>query len=327
MLNLYIFCGGMFMIKFAIVGATGLVGKKIIQVLMEQNMLEGNSLKLFASEESKNRKIKVNNKFFEVFPLVSEVLEEKFDIVFFSAGDDVSRIWAEKFVLNGAIVIDNSNAFRRNPKIPLVVPEINGELCFGESKLISNPNCSTIQLAIVLNRLLKLAKIEKVVVSTYQSVSGAGREALNDFFNGTNFSIPEGIKNNFISHIGAVGESGFCVEEEKIMFEISKILNTKINCVATAVRVPIPFCHGESVYVQFDRDIGLDEVLKVLSVKEIVVDKFDSLPSNISNTDETHVCRIRKAGKNEIAFFIVADNLRRGAATNAVLIAKNLLKI
>ena len=309
----------------AIVGASGLVGQEIIKVLNEEGLLSNIKLRLYVSNKSAGKRIIVCGKEYLLEELSSEVLKRKHDVVFFSAGDEISKVWAPKFVKKGAFVIDNTNAFRRESFVPLVVPEINASQ-IGDSKLIANPNCSTIQLAVVLKRLLNVSKIKSVIVSTYQSVSGAGKKALLDFENNTSFEIKEGITNNVIAKIGKINNQGFSTEEDKIMFETNKILNSSIHVVATAVRVPVCFCHSESVFVEFDNEICLHDIKEALICEHVVFDDQEIfLPTKCVHSNKTFVCRLRQTGKNQIAFFVVADNLRRGAAFNAVKIFSYLL--
>lgn len=311
-------------VKIAIVGGSGLVGEKIIRILFEERV-NVSEIRLFVSKKSAGKSIILGGKEFRFELLTEKAAEQKFDIVFFSAGDEISKIWAEKFAKHGAYVIDNSNAFRREQNIPLVVPEINGDRILKTTKIIANPNCSTIQLAMVLKSLSKLSQIEKVVVSTYQSVSGAGKEALLDLYNHTNNEIPEMICGNVIEKIGRIEENGFCTEENKIMFEINKILESDYSVCASTVRVPIPFCHTESVYVKFRGNVSVLDAENSLKADKIIIDDILSLPADIADTNLVHVCRIRQFSKDELALFVVADNLRRGAAYNAVLIAKIII--
>lgn len=313
--------------KVAIVGASGLVGEKIIEVLKEEKMLKNVELTLFVSGKSANEEIFIENKRYRFLILCENNINQKFDIVFFSAGEDVSIKWAKEFSMRGAFVIDNSNAFRRDKNIPLVIPEINFQLINLDTKIIANPNCSTIQLALAVFALRDFAKINKIVVSTYQSVSGAGKSALNDLFNNTNFEIKEGISGNVIQKIGKISENGFCEEENKIMFELNKILNENYSICANTVRVPISLCHTESVYISFESEIDIKLVKQSFIKHNLVFDENLSLPAEIANTNETHICRLRKFSENEITFFVVADNLRRGAAYNAVLIAKKVMEL
>ena len=311
--------------KVAIVGATGLVGKSIIDNLYEEGMLKDIDLSLYVSDKSAGSPFEAYGKRYTLKELDSKALTENFDIVLFSAGEEVSKLWARRFTDHGAYVIDNSSAFRREKDVPLVVPEINLSAVTSNTKLISNPNCSTIQLVLVLNAIKQLAKFRKVVVSTYQSVSGAGSDALADLLNGTNNFIKEGIKDNLITYIGSINDRGYCTEEDKLMFETNKILGENIDLLATSIRVPTPYCHGESVYIQFDRSIDKGKVEMLLKKSGIKLsDIHQSLPG-CHNTNDVYVSRIRKGSDNELLMFITADNLRRGASYNAVMIAKSLL--
>ncbi len=313
--------------KLAIVGASGLVGQSMLKVLEEENMLELFDITLYVSCLSAGGLVRVGKNIELLTLLDQNAKTQKFDFVMMSAGDDVSKEYAKHFADNGAYVIDNSNAFRRDVDVPLVVPEINSSKLDGKSKIIANPNCSTIELVLVLDKLTKLSSIKKVVVSTYQSVSGAGTEAILDFKNQTNFMITEGITNNVIAHIGEFEEFGYCTEEDKIMFETSKILGQHIDLCATTVRVPICFCHGESVFVQFEEKVLAKYAKEALECDYIKVDSETvSLPTKCAGENITKVCRIRNSGKHELAFFIVADNLRRGASYNAVEILKILIE-
>lgn len=313
-------------VKIGIVGATGLVGEKVIKILCEENLIENIDLHLISSEKSAGKRIFVNGLEYRIFKLDETCLNFNLDYVIFSAGDDVSRDWVERFVNSGACVIDNTNAFRRCENVPLVVPEINFNLVSEETKIIANPNCSTIQLVVVLDRLKKLSNISKVIVSTYQSVSGAGKNALLELSNNQNYVFEKGIRNNIIPKIGGIDENGNCTEEDKIVFETNKILNDNIDVIATTVRVPICFCHGESVFVEFENDVDIEEVKKVLDCEYIKFSENELFyPTECVDTDYTYVCRLRKFKEKEFGMFILADNLRRGAAFNAVQILKNII--
>lgn len=313
------------MINVAIVGASGLVGQKIIEILIEEKLMDKINLTLFVSEKSAGQTVKICGSEFEYVLLTKTEANKKQDVVFFSAGDEISKTWAKKFLKNGAFVIDNTNAFRRDKNVPLIVPEINKNE-IKNARLIANPNCSTIQMVVVLDVLKKLSKINRVVVSTYQSVSGAGKEALNDLENKTKNKIVEGINNNVIPKIGEIDSTGFSVEENKIMFETNKILNDNIEVIATAVRVPVPFCHAESVFVEFERSVNIKEIKQALRAEHI---KFSDngifLPSECVGSNLTYVCRLRSCSPNSVAFFVVADNLRRGASYNAVKIFEHII--
>jgi len=312
--------------KLGIVGASGLVGKTILTVLKEEGLLEIFDLYLIVSEKNADKEVCFNNKKYKYIKLTEDCLTLKLDVLFFSAGDDVSKIWAPRFAKLGCYVINNSNAFRKEKNVPLVVPEININQINKNTKIIANPNCSTIQLVLVLHQLLNCGEISDVIISSYQSVSGAGREAVEDLKNNTKNYFDIQIKDNIIAHIGKIGESGFCNEENKIMFETQKILQKNINIYATTVRVPVESCHGESVYLKFKNSVTKKLINKVLKCKFIKYSSKIYHNNYCKNKNETFVYRLRKPTKNEILFFVMADNLRRGAAYNAVLILKYLLK-
>ncbi len=311
--------------KLAIVGVTGLVGQTVLKVLSEEGMLDSFEVFMLTSNRSAGKVCVFGEKHYRLIELNDDVLKFKFDYSIFLTSEDVSKKWVEKFSNNGTIVIDNSSAFRMVSDVPLVVPEINFNSIKKSDKIIANPNCSTIQLVLVLDRLKRLCDFELVVVSSYQSVSGAGKDALLDLENNTHNVFECGIKDNFIAKIGGVCENGFCSEENKIMAESQKILNQKFNIVATSVRVPVTFCHGESVYVKFSKEIDFEKVKKVLDCDYIRVGEDMFYPADCAGSNETFVFRLRKFSNREIMFFVIADNLRRGAAFNAVEILKRLI--
>ena len=311
--------------KLAIVGASGLVGQTVLKVLKEEGLFDKFEIFMLSSSKSAGKVLIFDDRHFRLIELNDEVLKYKFDYAIFVMSEDVSRVWVEKFANNGTVVIDNSSAFRMVKNIPLVVPEINFNIIKKSDKIIANPNCSTIQLVLVLDRLRQLSKLKTVIVSSYQSVSGAGKDALFDLNNKTNNFFEMGIDDNFIARIGSFSENGFCSEENKIMLESQKILDEEFNIVATTVRVPISFCHGESVYVKFSKKVDLEDVKKVLKSNRIKFSDDMFYPNVCAGTNETYVFRLRKCSDNEIAFFVIADNLRRGAAFNAVEILKNLI--
>lgn len=311
--------------KLAIVGVSGLVGQTVLKVLKEEGLIDKFELYLFSSSRSAGKILVFEERHFRLFELREEFLKIGFDYAIFVTNEDISFKWVQKFADEGTVVIDNSSAFRMIEKVPLVVPEINFNLIKNDDKIIANPNCSTIQLVLVLDRLRTLASLDTVVVSSYQSVSGAGKEALLDLENNTNCIFEKGIKNNIIAQIGKLTNNLNCTEENKIILESQKILNDKFNIAATTVRVPIRFCHGESVYVKFSKNIDFDRVKEVLSCEYICLSDEVVLPIECENTNLTYISRLRKHSKNEILFFVIADNLRRGAAYNAVEILKRLI--
>lgn len=312
--------------KLVIIGASGLVGQTILDVLFEEKLISEFDITLVVSNKSLGKQVMYGNRIFRYVLLNEKLLSKKFDYVIFSSGDDVSREWALKFAERGSVVIDNSNAFRREKTIPLVVPEINFNSIKNNDKIISNPNCSTIQLVVVLEKLMKLSNIKDVVVSSYQSVSGAGKDAILDLKNRTTNYFDVNICDNIIPQIGGILENGFCTEEDKIMFETNKILNSNLNVVATTVRVPISLCHGESVYVKFEKEVAFKKIENAIRCDYIEVCDGLVYPEKCVNSNKTYVFRLRKVSNKEIAFFVLANNLRRGAAYNAVEILRKLIK-
>jgi aspartate-semialdehyde dehydrogenase len=325
--------------KLVIAGATGLVGREMLKVLEERNLTTHfQSIILCASPASKGVKIESNSGIFEVTTL-EEALNLKPDYALFSAGGEVSRKWAPLFAHQNCTVIDNSSAWRMDAEVPLVVPEINAHT-LGNHTLIANPNCSTIQLAMVLQPLHLLAGIKRVVVSTYQSVSGTGKAALEQLFderagNQTKPVYPHPIDLNCIPQCDVFMENGYTREEMKMIQETRKILNNNdLLITATAVRIPVTGGHSESVNIEFNQHISPNQVRAILSATQgiCVLDNpaTHSYPMPIisAGKDEVFVGRIRKdeSIENGIQLWITADNLRKGAATNAVQILQQLLK-
>ena len=310
--------------KIAIIGASGLVGRKMIESLTFFNNIE---LICYCSSNSKNKVI-LGHKMIEL----SDQTIKKVDFALFSAGGNVSKEWAKKFIDLGAIVIDNSNAFRRNENVPLVIPEINIH-SIKNHKLIANPNCSTIQVALVLH-YLKPFGLKSVIASTYQSASGAGNTGIQDLENNTTNKFPYILKDNLIPQIDTPLENGFTLEEDKMMFELKKILELpNLHVVCSSIRVPIHYCHGVSVYVEFEQDIDIYKIKHILNNSKGIVFKDDlknniyPLPSIATNSDSIYVGRIRQDPQNSkaILFWCVADNLRKGASTNAIQILTSLI--
>lgn len=310
--------------KVAIVGATGLVGKKIFEQLKDKNI----ELVLYASKRSKGKEIcgqKVK--------VLSILSVKKVDFAIFSAGSEISKKYAPIFAKRGAIVIDNSSAFRQDENIPLVVPEINFEKVSNKTKIIANPNCSTIQIVLVLFYLSQIAKIKRVVISTYQSASGAGEKGIFDLENETTLKIAQVLKDDLVPQIGNFSNNGYSEEENKMIFEIQKILGKKINITATAVRVPIHFCHGASVNVEFEEQFNLQDVFdKLKNAKGVVLcDNLDKniypLCKNAVQNKNVFVGRIRRdfSVESGLNFWVVADNLYKGASTNAIQIMQEII--
>lgn len=317
----------------AIVGATGLVGREILKILDQKNFLENNDVFLYASKRSQNKKLKINNKKFVVRTLCEQHLENNYDYVFFSAGKEISLKWANEFVKRGAVVIDNSSAFRRDKNIPLVVPEINGENSIN-SNIIANPNCSTIGVSVPLYAISKIYKIKKVIISTYQAVSGAGQKGKDDLKFKTSKKFPYVIYNNLIPQIDNGLENNYTYEEDKMDYELKRILNEdEILVSATCVRVPISNCHSESVFVEFDEIVDIGKIKNTLKVQEGMM-VFDNLNQDIypmpiiaNERNEIFVGRLRygDSSKRSITFFISFDNIRKGAGLNAVQIMECIL--
>lgn len=328
----------------AVVGATGAVGREMIKTL-EQRNFPVKKLVALASKRSAGKRLK----FKEEEVVVQELRPESFegvDIALFSAGGDRSKEFAPEAVKRGAVVIDNSSAFRMERDVPLVVPEVNPEDVEWHKGIIANPNCSTIQMVVVLKPLHDVAKIKRVVVSTYQAVSGAGAEAIEELKEQTRAvlegreapppkKIPKQIAFNCVPHIDKFFESGYTREELKMINETKKIMHDdSIKVSPTCVRVPVFIGHSEAVNIEFERPITVEEAREVLSrapgVK--VVDDFENLvyptPIDVAGKDEVLVGRIREDDtiENGLNLWIVGDNLRKGAALNAVQIAELLLE-
>ena len=324
--------------KLAIIGGTGLVGSIILKVL-EERKFPVKKLFVVASERSIGQKITFKKRFIEVIGL-EECLELKPDIALFSTGVDISLKWAPKFVNVGAIVIDNSTAWRMDATKKLIVPEINGDILTPKDTIIANPNCSTIQLVMIIAPLHKVFGIKRIVISTYQSVTGTGIKAVqqlkNEYKNiSTGKVYPHPIYQNVLPHCDIFQENGYTKEEMKLVNETHKILNDRnIGISATAVRVPVIGGHSESVNISFKKAFDLTQIKKILEKAKgvIVRDAPDKnsypMPINAEGKDDVFVGRIRKdfSQKNTLNLWIVADNLRKGAATNAVQIAEILIK-
>ena len=325
--------------KIAIVGSSGLVGRTVLKVLEEKNFTNV-TYTLFSSKNSAGNKITFLGEDYILCELKDDSFEHKFDYAIFCAGGAVSKKYAPIAVKNGCIVIDNSSEFRMNPNVPLVVPEVNPDEIFNHHGIIANPNCSTIQAVVALNPLDEKYKIKRIVYSTYQAVSGAGRYGIEDLENknyGTSLKkFPYSIYNNCIPHIDVFMDDGYTKEEHKMINETRKILNkTDLPITATAVRVPIVNCHGESINVEFENDFDLYDVKMLLqnSPGIIINDNPEKnqypLSSKANGYDDVFVGRIRRdfSVKYGLNLWVVADNLRKGAATNAVQILEKLIAI
>ncbi len=323
--------------KIALIGATGMVGKVMINLIHERK-IKYKQLILVASDKSQGQKILVNEEIYTVTSIENGV-KLKPDYAIFSAGSEVSLDWAPRFAEVGSTVIDNSSAWRMDPKKKLVIPEINGNVLNPDDKIIANPNCSTIQMLMVLAPIHKNYGIKRVIVSTYQSVTGTGLKGLNQLTNEENNVVGEmvykyPIHRNAIPHCDDFLKNGYTKEEVKLANETKKILDPKIKVSATAVRVPVVGGHSESVNITLKKGFKLPEIKKLLknSAGLIVKDDPNSfkypMPIDAENTDSVYVGRIREdfSEKNSINLWIVSDNLRKGAATNAIQIMEYLEK-
>lgn len=313
--------------KIAIVGATGEVGNMMLNCLNDFN-IDYTELKLFASQKSEGKIINFNNKSYMINALDKNSLKEKFDYILFSAGSSIAKEYAKTGAEAGAVVIDNSSAFRQNREIPLVVPEVNGFLLEGYNGIISNPNCSTIQMIHILDIFEKLYKLEKVVVTTFQSVSGAGHKGIQTLLNQRvgiceNGPFTKKIDLNVIPQIGEFYENGYCEEELKMCNESRKILNLpELKITATTVRVPVIFGHSESIYIETVNTVDLQELYNVFKKnKTVFIDNPYITPLEIGNSNLSHISRLRYANdKRSVNLWNVAHNVRLGAAANAVKI-------
>ncbi len=324
----------------AVVGATGMVGRKFLEVLTEKNLPVENYY-LFASAKSAGSTVDFMGKPHTVIELKEEnLIGKNIDIALFSAGGSVSKEFAPIFAKHGILVIDNSSAWRRDPEVPLVVPECNADDIKNHKNIIANPNCSTIQAMVVLKPLHEAFKIKRVIYSTYQAVSGAGVKGFEDLKNGINGEPPKKfpypIFGNCIPHIDVFLDNGYTMEEDKMIFETKKILGDQsIKVTATCVRVPVYYGHSESINLEFEKPCTAEQVKEILSKTEGVVVQDD--PKNnvypmallAENKNEVFVGRIRedKTVENGINLWCVADNIRKGAATNAVQIAEKAMEI
>ena len=323
--------------KIALIGATGMVGKVMMNLIQERK-IKYQKLILVASDKSIGKKILLNEKFFTIIS-IENCVKLKPDYAIFSAGSEVSLEWAPRFAEVGSTVIDNSSAWRMDPKKKLIIPEINGNVLYSDDKIIANPNCSTIQMLMVLAPIHKKYEIKRVIVSTYQSVTGTGLKGLNQLKNEENNIIGEmayehPIHRNAIPHCDDFMENGYTKEEIKLSNETKKILDPKIKVSATAVRVPIVGGHSESVNITLKRGFKISEIKKLLNISPGVIVKDDPenfsypMPIDAENTDSVYVGRIREdfSEKNSLNLWIVSDNLRKGAATNAIQIMEYLEK-
>lgn len=323
-------------LNVGLVGSTGLVGGAFLTVLADRKFPVA-SLKPFASKASLGKNISFNGKDYPV-AILEDSAFEGLDVVFIATGEDISLEWSPKIANKGIFVVDNSSAFRMHPETPLVCPEINSHLVNKAQKLYANPNCSTIQLVVLLGALKNAGTLKDVTVASYQAVSGGGRDALSELKNqSADLSVkpsafPKQIAFNCIPQIGSFDEFGFSSEEQKIMNETKKILNLpNLSVSAQTVRVPVENGHAESAWVTFEEELTKEQVFKALNDQEglnVRLDGFDT-QVEVSGSDETYVSRIRQDLDNpkRWLFWVVADNIRKGAATNAIQIAEKIIAL
>lgn len=324
--------------RIAVVGCTGLVGTEMLKVIDELNLTVSEIIPV-ASEKSVGRSILFRGNEYKVISMQQGVASKP-DVAIFSAGGDVSKEWAPEFAKVGCFVVDNSSAWRMDPTKKLVVPEINGDTLTPNDKIIANPNCSTIQMVLVLAPLHKKYGINRVVVSTYQAITGTGQKAVTQFENERKgvkgpMVYPHPIDMNCLPQCDVFTDNGYTKEEMKLVNETQKILNDyNIRLTATAVRVPVVGGHSESVNIEFKSSFDVNDVRTILSKTEgvVVLDNTEKseypMPINAKNRNEVFVGRIRRdhSTENGLNLWIVADNLRKGAATNAVQIVDLLNK-
>jgi aspartate-semialdehyde dehydrogenase len=329
--------------KVVVVGATGNVGREMLDILAERNF-PADEVVAVASRRSQGVECSFGDKTLKVKALDHFDFSDV-DICLMSAGGAVSKEWSPKIAAQGAVVIDNSSAWRMDPDVPLIVPEVNADAITGFTKknIIANPNCSTAQLVVALKPLHDKAKIKRVVVATYQSVSGAGKDAMDELFSQSKavFTLdevqtkkfPKRIAFNVIPHIDVFMEDGYTKEEWKMMVETKKILDPKIKLTATCVRVPVFVGHSEAVNIEFENPITADEAREILRNAPgcLVIDKHEPggyvTPYECVGEDATYISRIREDAtiENGLQIWVVSDNLRKGAALNAVQIAECLI--
>ena len=323
--------------KVAVVGATGMVGNVMMEVLKERSFPISEFIPV-ASERSVGKKLTFSGTEYSIVGLATAI-EMQPDIAIFSAGGSTSLEWAPKFAEVGTTVIDNSSAWRMHPDHKLIVPEINGHTLTAEDKIIANPNCSTIQLVLAMKPLHAKYNIKRAVVSTYQSITGTGVAATRQMENERNgvegeMAYPYTIDRNCLPHCDVFLENGYTKEEMKLTNETKKILDPAINVTATAVRVPVVGGHSEAVNIEFENDFDLNEVRRLLHEQDGITVKDDPttntypMPLYAESKDDVFVGRIRRdeSQDNTLNMWVVSDNLRKGAATNAVQIAQLILE-
>ena len=319
--------------KLALVGATGVVGRTALEVLTEMN-LPIHEYVFFASKRSAGSSIHFNGKDYIVQELTDTSFDEGFDYAIFSAGGDTAKHFAPIAASKGCIVIDNSSAFRMDPDVPLVVPEVNPQECFKHHGIIANPNCSTIQAVVPLKIMDDICPIKRIVYSTYQAVSGAGKKGIDDLMHNTTTKFPHPIVNNCLPHIDVFLENGYTKEEVKMINETRKILGRPdLKITATTVRVPVINSHSESINVEFEHDFSMKKILhslqsaKGISLQDDVTNNVYPLATQATGHNEVFVGRIRRdeSVPYGLNFWCVADNIRKGAATNAIQILELLI--
>lgn len=325
--------------NLAVVGATGMVGRKFIEIL-EQRDFPVENIYFYSSKRSAGSTLIFKGKEYKVEELKEEnILNKKIDFALFSAGGDVSLKYAPIFSKHGAIVIDNSSAWRMNPEVPLVVPEVNAEDIKLHSGIIANPNCSTIQAMVALKPLHEKYGIKRIIFSTYQAVSGAGMGGLTDLVEGykgnPNKKFSYAIAGNVIPHIDVFMDNGYTKEEMKMIDETKKILHDdSIKITATTVRVPVAYGHSESINVELKKDFEISEIFELyrntkgIALKDDIENLVYPMPIDAEGKDETFVGRIRRDFSCDFGLnlWVVADNIRKGAALNAIQIAECIIK-
>ena len=326
-------------VNVAVVGATGMVGRTFLKVLEERNFPFEN-LYVFASKKSAGDTVKCKGKEYVVEELTENSFDKDIHIALFSAGGSISEKFAKIAADKGVVVVDNSSAWRMDPEVPLVVPEVNPEDILKHKGIIANPNCSTIQAMVPLKPLHDKYKIKRIVYSTYQSVSGSGVKGVSDLQEGLkgneqHKAYPHSIAKNCIPHIDVFLDNGYTKEEMKMVYETRKILHDdNIAITVTCVRVPIESSHSESINLEFENNFELDEAIDLLRntegliIQDDVFNNLYPLANDAAGKDEVFVGRIRRdfSIENGINLWVVADNIRKGAATNAVQIAEKLLE-
>lgn len=325
-------------INLAVVGATGMVGRTFLKVLEERNLSIENFY-VMASAKSAGTNLTFNGKEYIVEELTENSFDKPIDIALFSAGTSTSLKFAPIAASKGCVVIDNSSAWRMDPEVPLVVPEVNPHDIKWNKGIIANPNCSTIQAVVALNPLHKKYKIKRIVYSTYQAVSGAGMGGYQDLENGLKGEAPKKfphpIAGNCLPHIDVFLENGYTKEEEKMINETRKIMgDSSLKITATTVRVPVFNSHSESINVEFENQFELGELVELLKsapgiiIQDDIQNNVYPMPINASGHDEVFVGRIRRdfSVESGVNLWVVSDNIRKGAATNTVQIAEELIK-